>query len=231
VQAGLPITAAVYGVGALVSAVGLAVLPAIIGCVVIAAALVVTAMLTVRTGLPAAYACACGVAGPAWLAYASLTTAWSWLAIVALALPAAALIWLYPVIVAREDKLAAEADRAARDAAAARVQDKWPDLLARIGHSGVRFAGQQPTRTGYVVHLRLPVSGRVTYSALAPAIERLEVAARPTRCCCTWPSATCWPRRCRCPPTTRRSASTPRSRSACTRTARSARYRCGRSRR
>jgi hypothetical protein len=178
VQAGLPITAAVYGVGALVSAVGLAVLPAVIGCLVIAAALVVTAMLTVRTGLPAAYACACGVAGPAWLAYASLTTAWSWLAIVALALPAAALIWLYPVIVAREDKLAAEADQAARDAAAARVQDKWPDLLARIGHSGVRFAGQQPTRTGYVVHLRLPVSGRVTYSVLAPATERLEVAAR-----------------------------------------------------
>jgi hypothetical protein len=89
-----------------------------------------------------------------------------------------ALIALYPVVRAREHRAALNARRAAEEAARARQQRKWPDLIARIGHQGVRFAGQEDTLAGYKVHLRLPGSGRVTYSALAPATEQLEVAAR-----------------------------------------------------
>src|SRR5260370_340075 len=79
---------------------------------------------------------------------------------------------------ARERRAARDARRVAEEAALAREQRKWPDLLARIGHQGVRFAGQEDSLAGYKVHLRLPGSGRVTYSVLAPATEQLEVAAR-----------------------------------------------------
>ncbi|MGH3409387.1 MAG: LAGLIDADG family homing endonuclease, partial [Streptosporangiaceae bacterium] len=85
---------------------------------------------------------------------------------------------VYPQIRRRQELDAERARLAAEAAAAAQEQRRWPDLLARIGHQGVRFAGREETLAGYLVHLRLPGSGRVTYSGLVPATEKLEVAAR-----------------------------------------------------
>jgi S-DNA-T family DNA segregation ATPase FtsK/SpoIIIE len=144
----------------------------------VAASLVTAALTTARIGLSAAYASACGITAAGWLAYACTAPAWSWTAAVALLLPAAVLITLYPEIRAREYRAAERARRAAEAAAVAQGQRKWPDLLERIGHRGIRFAGQEDTLAGYLVHLRLPGSGRVTYSGLVPATEQLEVAAR-----------------------------------------------------
>jgi hypothetical protein len=168
----------VYAAGALASLAGPPPGPVAIVCAVLAAALVLIAVLRARAGITAGYAAACAVAGAAWLGFAAVTTAWALLDIAALVLPAAVLIWLYPVIRAQQDRLAAEAREAQEAAAAAKAQRKWPDLIGRIGYAGVRFAGQEETSHGYKVHLRLPGSGKVTYSGLAPATERLEVAAR-----------------------------------------------------
>src|SRR5258708_16823996 len=128
--------------------------------------------------LSAASASLCGMAAAGWLAYAFKAHPASWTAAVALLGPAAGLIALYPVVRAREHRAARDARRVAEEAALAREQRKWPDLLARIGHQGVRFAGQEDSLAGYKGHLRRPPPGRVTSSGLAPATEQLEVAAR-----------------------------------------------------
>jgi hypothetical protein len=177
-QLGPLITAATYGAGSLAAAVRLPVLAVIIACLVLAAGLVLAALLKAKTGVCAAHACVCGTVAAGWLGYAAATTAWSWTAAAALLVPAAILIPLYPAIWERQDRAVQQARLATEAATAAQEQRKWPDLLARIGHPGVRFAGQEDTLAGYLVHLRLPGSGRVTYSVLAPATEQLEVAAR-----------------------------------------------------
>jgi hypothetical protein len=175
---GALIAAAVYAAGTLGAAIGPRVLAIVVICSSLAGVVVVAAVLTTRSWWSAGYASACGVAAAGWLAFAFTSRPVSWPPGVALAVPAAGLIALYPVMRAREHRAAQDALRAAEEAARAKEQRRWPDLIARIGHPGVRFAGQEDTLAGYKVHLRLPGSGRVTYSALAPATEQLEVAAR-----------------------------------------------------
>ena len=172
------IAAAVFAAGALADLTRLPALPVLVACAVLAAALIVAAVLRSRTGWTAAHSAACAAAAFGWLALAGITTAWSWPVTAALLVAAGALIWLYPASRAREEHALAEARAAEEAARLAKLQNKWPDLLTRIGFSGVRFAGREATLAGYLVHLRLPGSGRVTYSALAPATEKLEVAAR-----------------------------------------------------
>ncbi|HEU5420381.1 MAG TPA: hypothetical protein VFV41_22025, partial [Streptosporangiaceae bacterium] len=172
------IAAAVLAAGALASLTALPALPVLVGCAVLAAVIILTALLRSRTGWTAAHACACAAAGFGWLALATTTTPWSWSAIAALLLAAGVLTWLYPVARAREELALAQARAAEEAARRAKELNKWPDLLTRIGFSGVRFAAREETQAGYLVHLRLPGSGKVTYSALAPATEKLEVAAR-----------------------------------------------------
>jgi hypothetical protein len=172
------IAAAVFAAGALVSVARLPDLPVLVACAVLAAAIILAAVLRSRTGWTAAHTSCCAAAGFGWIALAATTTAWSWPAIAALLLAAAVAIWLYPVARVRQEEALAQARAAEEQARRAKEQNKWPDLLARIGFSGVRFAGREETLAGYLVHLRLPGSGRVTYSALAPATEKLEVAAR-----------------------------------------------------
>ena len=172
------IAGALYLAGSLASTARLPHLAVTVICVTLGGGVVIAALITVGTGLSAMFISACGIAGAAWLAYACVSTPWSWVMAVALAVPAAAAIVLYPVLREREYRAAEKARLAAEAAALAQQRRKWPDLLARIGHKGVMFAGQEKTRAGYLVHLRLPGSGRVTYSALAPATEQLEVAAR-----------------------------------------------------
>ena len=172
------IAGALYLAGSLAAVARLPHLAVTVICVILGGGVVIAALITVGTGLSAMFISACGIAGAAWLAYACASTPWSWIMAVALAVPAIAAIMLYPVLREREHRAAEKARLAAEAAALAQQQRKWPDLLARIGHKGVMFAGQEKTRAGYLVHLRLPGSGRVTYSALAPATEQLEVAAR-----------------------------------------------------
>jgi S-DNA-T family DNA segregation ATPase FtsK/SpoIIIE len=175
---GLLAACVVYAAGSLAAAVPLPVLPVIIFCAILGAAFILAALLSARTLPTAAYASACGIVAAGWLAYAGTSAPWAWPTAVALAAAVAVLAALYPTARARAEHAAEEARRAAEAAAIAQAERKWPDLLGRIGHSGVRFAGREDTGTGYKVHLRLPGSGRVTYSALAPATEQLEVAAR-----------------------------------------------------
>ena len=172
------IAGVLYVAGSLASTAGLPHLAVTVACVILGGGAVIAALITVGTGLSAVYISACGIAGAAWLGYACVTAPWSWAMAVVLALLAGAAILTYPRLREREYRRAEKARLAAEAAALAQQQRKWPDLLARIGHKGVTFAGQEKTRAGYLVHLRLPGSGRVTYSALAPATEQLEVAAR-----------------------------------------------------
>jgi hypothetical protein len=167
-----------YAAGTAGGAARPSVLAVVVICSSLAGGVFVAALVIARSWLPAGYASACGMAAAGWLGYALMSRAGSWPPAVALLLPAAGLIALYPVMRSREHSAALQARRAAEQAALAQQQRKWPDLIARIGHNGVRFAGQEDTLAGYKVHLRLPGSGRVTYSALAPATEQLEVAAR-----------------------------------------------------
>jgi hypothetical protein len=176
--AGLTAAAVLYGAGTGAAVAPLTPLAVAVGALAVAAILIVTVVLTVHSGLLAGYGCACAVLAAGWLAFAAASPALSPAVAAALVVLAAAAIVVYPEILAREERARERARLAAQEAAAARAQRKWPDLLARIGHPDVRFAGQDPTRAGYQVHLRLPGSGKVTYSALVSATERLEVAAR-----------------------------------------------------
>jgi hypothetical protein len=178
VQFGPLITAVLYGAGTLGGTIRPTVLAVVVICSALAGGLVIAAVLTAGSWWSAAYASACGIAASGWLAYALRSRPVSWPPAVALLVPAAGLIALYPAMRVREHRAALRALRAEQEAALAKEQRRWPDLIARIGHQGVRFAGREETLAGYKVHLRLPGSGRVTYSALAPATEQLEVAAR-----------------------------------------------------
>jgi hypothetical protein len=177
-RTGLAAAAAVYAAGTALSAFRLPALALAVGCLALGAVLVVTALVRGDPGLRTAYAAGCGAVAAAWLAFAGTSAPWAWPAAATLVLAAAALIWLYPRIVDRERRAEEEARRAALAARAQKEKRKWPDLLARIGYPGIRFAGREDTMAGYLVHLQLPGTGRVTYSALAPATEKLEVAAR-----------------------------------------------------
>jgi hypothetical protein len=175
---GLPVALGVYAAGTVLSGFNLPPLALGVGSLALAAVLVVTALLRGEPGLRTAHSAACGAVAAAWLGFAGSTARWAWPPAVILALAAAAAVWFYPRILEREDRAREEARRAALIARAQREQRRWPELLARIGHPGVRFAGREDTQAGYVVHLQLPGSGQVTYSGLAPATEKLEVAAR-----------------------------------------------------
>jgi hypothetical protein len=177
-QFGPLITAVLYGAGTLGGTIRPAVLAVVVICGALAGGLVIAAVLAAGSWWSAAYASACGIAASGWLAYAFRSRPVSWPPAVALLVPAGGLIALYPAMRVREHRAALLALRAEQEAALAKEQRRWPDLIARIGHQGVRFAAREETLAGYKVHLRLPGSGRVTYSALAPATEQLEVAAR-----------------------------------------------------
>lgn len=171
-------TLALYAAGTAAGLARLAPLAVAVCCLALAAGLVLIALLTARNLPIAVYGSACAVVAGGWLGYAALAARWSWPPAVVLAVVAAVLIPVYPEIRRRQEQEAERARLAAEAEAAAKAQRKWPDLLARIGHKGIRWAGQEPTLAGYLVHLRLPGSGHVTHSALVPATEKLEVAAR-----------------------------------------------------
>lgn len=110
----------------------------------------------------------------AWARWADLRAPAPWLG---LAAGAAVLLAAYPLLVAHEMKAGERARWRAEAAARAAVENRWPRLLERIGHPGVTVTGKEDTRNGYVLALRLPGSGKVTWKQLIRDLERLEVAA------------------------------------------------------
>lgn len=175
---GLLITGAVYAAAALASISGVPKLAVVITAVAAAGGIAVTAVLTTHTGPAAAWVSACGASAAGWLAYAVAAGPRSYPAIAGIIVPAAILIWLWPVLRAHEARLAEAERRRQAEAAAAAESRRWPELLARIGHQGIQFVQRDSTLCGYRVRLHLPRSGKVTYTQLANARERLEVAAR-----------------------------------------------------
>ena len=165
---GIAITGVVFGTAALADVVGRPVLTLIAAGIVVCILPVLAAMLTTKTGPLALYCCACGAVAAGWLAYAATTTAWLVLPVAVLAVPAIALISWYPAVARAQERAAEQARLAQLGADTERLQQKWPELLARIGYQGVVFASQEDTMAGYLVHLLLPGSGRVTYQSPAP---------------------------------------------------------------
>ncbi len=172
------VTLAVFGVGALADLAGRPVLAVIAAGVVLCFLPFLAALLTTKARPVAAYLCGCGIVAAGWLASTALIPVWKAASIVALVAPSAVLTSVYPAIMRRQALAAVRARAASEAAAAAQRLRKWPDLLARVGHQDVTFAGQEDTPAGPIVHLRLPSSGRVTYQRLTATTERLEVAAR-----------------------------------------------------
>jgi S-DNA-T family DNA segregation ATPase FtsK/SpoIIIE len=171
-------TFVVFGLGAGTNVIAQPLPTLIVAAIVLSALPFAVATLATRAAALAAYVAACGLVAAGWLAYVAATTVWSPVALAGLVLPAIVLTCAYPAIMRRQEQ-AAERARLAREAAnASRLTRKWPDLLARIGHADIGYAGEEATLAGQLVHLRLPDSGKVTYQALAAATDRLEVAAR-----------------------------------------------------
>jgi hypothetical protein len=110
-----------------------------------------------------------------------VATPFSWPVVTGMAVPAALLIPLWPAIRVRDERAIEETRRRAAALAAAAGQRYWPEMLARIGHKGVEYAGRDDSLCGYAVHLTLPGSGRVTFPALARDLDKLEVASRRRR--------------------------------------------------
>lgn len=110
----------------------------------------------------------------AWSVWVSLRGPVPWLAL--------AFGWLlavgtYPL--AHRHRQASEQAARRFDAEQARRRDenRWPRLLERIGHPGIRVLAKEDTRNGYALLLRLPATGRVTWRKLASETEKLEAAA------------------------------------------------------
>jgi S-DNA-T family DNA segregation ATPase FtsK/SpoIIIE len=141
------------------------------------AAVIAVASVT-GNGVAAGYAAVCGAAATGWVLYVKLTSPWTLAAAFALLCPALFLGAGYPVVRRHHDRSIAEAKRRAAEARQAAEARKWPDLLARIGAPGVTLAGSVETRAGHVYRLRLPPTGKVTFSRLERLTEALETAAR-----------------------------------------------------
>lgn len=172
------ITAAVYGAGWLFYAT--ATPEWLSGALSATAAAAVLTPVLARSGpgLAAGYTLACVVAGGCWLAFAAAASPATWLAAGTLAAAAAALASLYPLL-RRHQRAQAEQARMRAEAERRKAADrKWPDLLERLGYTGISFRAETRTRSGQTVRLGLPTSGRVKYGTLAEATERIEIAAR-----------------------------------------------------
>lgn len=141
------------------------------------ATVIVVASVT-GNGVAAGYAAVCGAAASGWVLYAELTSPWTMTAAFALMCPALFLGAGYPVVRGHHQHAIAEAKRRAAEARRAAAARKWPDLLARIGAPGVALAGRVETRAGHTYRLRLPATGKVTFSKLERLTEALETAAR-----------------------------------------------------
>jgi hypothetical protein len=147
--------------------------------VTVAVALLAAAVARLATG-PTAVAAWWAVAFPlagAWLAwsrFAGLRTPAPWLW---LAAGSVLLIVAWPLLAHLGARRAAELKRRQENLERAKEENRWPVLLERIGHKGIRVTAREDTRNGYALTLKLPASGKVTWKGLAKDRERLEVAA------------------------------------------------------
>ena len=110
----------------------------------------------------------------AWSIWASLRTPAPWLVLAGGWLLVVA---TYPLAHKHRDGKQQAARRWADEQARQRAENRWPLLLARSGHPGIKVLNKEDTRNGYAMLLRLPSTGRVTWRALARDTEKLEAAA------------------------------------------------------
>ncbi len=141
-------------------------------------AVVIAVASVTASGVLAGYAAVCAAVASGWVLYAELTSPWTITAAFALLGPALILGTGYPVVRSHHKRAIAEAKRRAEEARRAAEARRWPDLLARIGAPGVALAGSVETRAGHTYRLRLPATGKVTFSRLERLTEALETAAR-----------------------------------------------------
>jgi hypothetical protein len=168
----------VYAVGWIIDATAAPVWLTGVVAAVIAAAALIPVLAHTGPGAAAGYTLACAIAASGWLIYAATASPRTWIAITAIAILAPALGLLYPAVRRHQQYLAEEARRRADEERRKADARKWPDLLDRLGHSGISFRGQTQTRSGQTISLGLPPSGKVRYGTLAEATERIEIAAR-----------------------------------------------------
>ena len=180
-ELGPVLTGAVFGAGALVNMARLHLLLVVVVAVALALGLSAAAVILARTGAGAVWGAASACCAAGWLAYAALAGPWSWPAVAGLVVPALLLVPLWPALSAHEARLADAEQRRRAAALAVKGARRWPAYLDKIGFKGVAFVEESETRAGYDVRLRLPDSGRVTFKALANAVDKLEISARVRR--------------------------------------------------
>jgi hypothetical protein len=110
----------------------------------------------------------------AWSIWANLRTPVPWLVLAGGWL---LVIATYPLAHKHRETAEQAAKRLAADQARNLAENRWPRLLERIGHAGVKVLAKEDTRNGYALLLRLPATGRVTWRKLAGEVEKLEAAA------------------------------------------------------
>lgn len=140
---------------------------------------VATAAATAVTGSMVAlsYAAATGVVAVAWATWTAITGPWSEGGVFALVIAALLFGLAYPVVRGHHKAAIAEAERRAEAARRAAEARKWPDLLARVGAKGVTVLSSEETRAGHAHRLKLPATGKVTFSKLEKLTEALETVA------------------------------------------------------
>jgi hypothetical protein len=110
----------------------------------------------------------------AWTIWADLRSPAPWLALGAGWILACA---TYPLAHKHRDAARLAARRSETWERSRREEVRWARLLERTGMPGVEVLGKEDTRNGFALMLRLPASGKVTFSKLTGEAEKLETAA------------------------------------------------------
>ena len=113
-----------------------------------------------------------------WYTWARYTSPWSVWSIAGLLGPALVLTPLGVVVTSRHARHAAEEHQRVTRAIERQAVFDWAGLFARFGVDGLTITAVTPTRSGEIVHIRLPGHGRITRGHLEPLTERIEVARR-----------------------------------------------------
>jgi hypothetical protein len=141
---------------------------------------VMACALSVYRGGPVAWPVVLGsVAGVAWASQALAFTVWSRYSLEALALCVVAFwLWLW-LALGRQADWASQVARREAERNARLDAGKWPRILARAGFHGIttHTAPTEPQDGVVVTTLKLPASGKVTFSMLDQGKESIEIAA------------------------------------------------------
>lgn len=137
--------------------------------------------LAVKSGAEAVWWASAAAVVAGWTSFARVNGLWHPVDGFALVIPAGVLSLGWMALAGHHWRLA-EAERLRKEADQETAeQRKWPALLEKVGCKGVTYVSREDTLCGYLVHLRLPDSGRVTYKRLKNVTDELETAAQGMR--------------------------------------------------